>query len=545
MSGPSVVSAARPAPADVRNRLAILGPSTEQIWGSVFDPESPIVLTSNGQGANAGQTHAQVVYWLEGALELAVNGGVTGNTSADILGRVDAFIAAAQGRVGWILCGTLYGNDFGSIDVATSLANCKAIYDRLDNLRGVRKIACTITNRDDGYRGLFTKSAPLGGGTMSSAEYVDFVRRSDQLVRDYVRSHDGWLLVDYHRAVTVDHLYKTTSDGRSTTADGTHPNHNGGDQLAREIAKVVKPHVHLVDPLALATDDSVMFGDSHFLKPGTLTNEISLIGTTGVPDGGTFTISVPSNVYGIPSGTTAPIPWNAFGSKSADTGVGSVEAALEAVWGVGNFAVTGNSPNVADGNWYHFITWQGVYAGKTVPILVTDGSLLTKAGSHVGVGISSSRSAAGGAPTGWATANTGFATTLVARDDGRGYWCRMEALQDGASVSLNQTFGVIAAGVVFRGEAELRVDDTWRNPVRCDIVINPQVPVTVTNCWQLNFGISPAPLCFNPGPSQGPALTPWVTLAADTSGGTFQVNFQAGLGSVLYVGRVGIRKYVP
>lgn len=496
-----------------RNRLAILGPSTEANWGNVVDPNNPIVLSSNGQAAQASQVHAQMIYWLGGRLELVYNGGVSGDTSAMILARTDAFIAAVTGNVGWILAGTLFGNDFGSIDVDTSIANCVAIYDKLAALKDVRKVICTITNRDDVHNGTF--------GGMTATQYIEYVRRADQAVFDYCRDHDDFILVDYHRAVSRDSLYLTTPDGRPTTEDGIHPNHNGGDLMARAIAAAIEPHSFPVDRLAGQTDAGVLIGDDHFFK-GSPSSEIQYLSFTGTVTAGTYTVTVPANSLGIPSGTTSAIAWNA--------GSAALKTALEGVLGTGNVATTGDASP-----WDHFISLQGTLAGLAAPLLTVNSAGLTGGtGSIV-------RVAGGGVPANWAVTNTGFKVTVVPRDDGLGNWCRMEAIQNGASVTVGHSFGAIASGAVFRGECELRIDDDWVNPQRAELVVTPQAPITVTASCQLASGISPSPRCFNPGESTGPLLTPWAQAGVGLSTGFVSLGFAADTGSVVYLGRCGVR----
>jgi hypothetical protein len=78
---------------------------------------------------------------------------------------------------------------------------------------------------------------------------------------------------------------------------------------------------------------------------------IQTLTVLGSPTGGSFTLSTP---FPLPSGTTQAIPYNA--------NAGTIQAALEAVIGAGNVAVTGGpAPDQP-----FTITFGGAFARQTL-----------------------------------------------------------------------------------------------------------------------------------------------------------------------------------
>ena len=83
----------------------------------------------------------------------------------------------------------------------------------------------------------------------------------------------------------------------------------------------------------------------------------------GAPTGGTFTLSTAAP---LPVATTAPIPYTATPQQ--------VQNALAAIVGNGNVSVASLTAAALS------ITFQGAYAGESIPTLVADSSALTGGG---------------------------------------------------------------------------------------------------------------------------------------------------------------------
>ncbi len=103
-------------------------------------------------------------------------------------------------------------------------------------------------------------------------------------------------------------------------------------------------------------------GGVPYRYPNAVCSSAQSVAITGSPTGGTFTLSTSAP---LPVGTTAPIPYDATAA--------TVQAALGAIVGVNNIAVTGG-PAPATGL---TITFQHVYAGMNIPNLGADGTGLT------------------------------------------------------------------------------------------------------------------------------------------------------------------------
>jgi hypothetical protein len=497
-----------------RNTVAVIGPSTAFKWGHPVSPDHPLTLSTPGASAEAATTAASLQFWLDGAMQFVYNAGVSGDTSATILARTAAAIAAAGQPAFWVLL-DLDGNDPQSFTQVASLANMQAICEQFDTQPGY-KVLPTWVNLDAGMDGTLAKA---GGGFFTPTEWAEWVRASDAWKREWVVTHSGWLLADVHAEVTRSNLYRT-----NYSADKTHPTNLGGDYVARPIAKAMRSRFSGGSGLAVATDASNPFGDGYFLR-GTPTDSFQTI-TLGGASGGTFTLTMPANSLGVPAGTTAAITVAGTSPSYAGTAA-NVLAALQALVGVGNVAVGGLT-----------VEFIGAYAGQTVPLMTLGAGGLTGAS-----GATVTNSGSGGAPAGWLLiGNSNIKASVEARDDGLGNWLVLEAVANGAGVTLVRSVGsTFSTGVKMCAEMEIRVDKTWVNPTRSELYLNFTTPLNITSAAMLASGKSPDPLCFNPGPSQHPLRTPYIVADRNYTVGNVFYTFGADSGSVVRVGRIGSR----
>lgn len=155
---------------------------------------------------------------------LIVNGGVSGETTADILSRTDAFIAANPNLdIAIVLAGQ---NDLpNSIQPAQSITNLLAIYKKFTDLN-IRLVCCTVM--------------PTGGEGRSFKTSKSLVNRA---IRAYVagKARASVALSDFMLAWADPAT--TTGDPLSgaTQSDLTHPNTNGATRLGRVLARTLSP----------------------------------------------------------------------------------------------------------------------------------------------------------------------------------------------------------------------------------------------------------------------------------------------------------------
>ena len=488
-------------------RMAIIGTNAELAYGV---PGANPVLVSGATNVGVRNAAAALSYWINGSVDVVYNGSNASETSADIYNRMNAAIATAGGDIGYWVIGCPYQNDFSMLSTSQSQSNMQAIFDRIGQERGF-KLICTLGNRDAGMNGTLPKS---GGGFYSASEYAERVRALDKFVRDYARNNYDFILVDMHAALTRDNVYRA-----GYTTDGTLTSNRGADLQGRAIARAIKNRVTPDNGLALAADNSVPFGDGYFFKGGT-SNEVQAVNVGGA-SGGTFTLTIPANNYGVPAGTTTAIPYNFSAS--------ALQAALNVILGAGSTSVSGTA-----------VTFTGDYAGKSMPTMTLTSSLTGATSPGV------TRVTLGGIANGWTgTFNAGVRYYTEDREDGFGKWQVIDIVANASTGVISRSIGTsFAAGTKMYAEAELRADSVWNNPQFCELVLNPTTPSNVLAHWFRTQDVTPDPGSFNPGPSQGVARTPIIQASGSTSwtAGNLNVNFKADAGSKLYIGRCGTRK---
>lgn len=188
-----------------------------------------------------------------------LNGGVTGNTTAQILARVQADVLALNPGYAHVLAGT---NDaISGVAFATTQANLIAIYDAIQSA-GIRLIVGTI--------------APYSSATTAQLVAIE---RINKFIREQARTRPGVLLVDYHAVLAnADGNFRITGT-LAYTADGTHPSCGGAMRMGKALADVLAPVVPASLDLPSSNVDSVT-NQASFAVPNILTNPM-MIGTTG------------------------------------------------------------------------------------------------------------------------------------------------------------------------------------------------------------------------------------------------------------------------
>jgi lysophospholipase L1-like esterase len=172
----------------------------------------------------------------------SVNGGVTGNTSAQALARLDALLAANNFDVLWVMVGT---NDASqSVGLSTFQSNIIAMKAKAD-AKGIPIGLSLVPPRG------------VAGGSACDTENT-FVRQYNLWLRFWCRAN-GVPCADTYSALVdtvtgkIASAYNTaSSDGTGGPGDATHPNNAGHLALAYAIAPVLGQLCPSLTPWPLA-----------------------------------------------------------------------------------------------------------------------------------------------------------------------------------------------------------------------------------------------------------------------------------------------------
>lgn len=188
-----------------------------------------------------------------------VNGGITGQTTTQILARVQQDVIDLKPGYAHVLAGT---NDMiTGVTFSTIQANLTAIYDAIQNA-GIRLIAGTI--------------APYSGATTTQLVTIE---RINNFIRSQALTRPGMIVADYHTALAgADGNWRTTGT-TAYTGDGTHASTGGAMRMGKVLAEALTPHVPAVNILPTSNVDAIGNAGS-FNQPNLLTNPM-FTGTAG------------------------------------------------------------------------------------------------------------------------------------------------------------------------------------------------------------------------------------------------------------------------
>jgi len=164
-----------------------------------------------------GNRQSQYAYWLEKTFPQIKfnNRGISGQTSADILSRVDRELDQSQPKAVILMVGV---NDiFRGYAPETLRANLEALYEKIQ-ARQIPLMVLTILP----YRGL----------SESRAKQIDAI---NQWIKEYSVSHElGFCDTASAMRSSSDHLKL------ELTRDGLHPNPEGYHRMAEAIARALR-----------------------------------------------------------------------------------------------------------------------------------------------------------------------------------------------------------------------------------------------------------------------------------------------------------------
>lgn len=224
--------------------------------------------------------------WLGQRVEIVNprNAPVPGNTTADVLARLDTDVTPYAAGVAVVLLGT---NDIAAGTAsATIIANLETIYDRL-RAAGSTVIACTILPRNRSDDSDAKRTA---------------LREVNTWIRSYCQTTRGAILADTHARLvnpSTGRALGNPSVASQWFADGIHPNPDGAHAIASELYRVLDPLLPRYNNLTSSNaDETNLISNGRFYNQGGF---LSLSGTSGryasLPDfaaipRGTFSIAV-------------------------------------------------------------------------------------------------------------------------------------------------------------------------------------------------------------------------------------------------------------
>jgi lysophospholipase L1-like esterase len=187
------------------------------------------------------------------------NGGITGQTTTQILARVQQDVIDVKPGWAHVLAGTndmITGVAFGTIQ-----ANLTAIYDAILGA-GIRLIVGTI--------------APYSGATTAQLIAIE---RINNFIREQALTRPGVVLADYHAVLAgADGNWRTVGT-TAYTGDGTHASTGGAMRMGKVLAEALASQVPAVNILPTSNVDAIGNAAS-FDKPNLLTNPM-FTGTAG------------------------------------------------------------------------------------------------------------------------------------------------------------------------------------------------------------------------------------------------------------------------
>lgn len=247
--------------------IGLIGASTEANNGTA-EPLNQAAYQKDAAGV-AGLSDYGYLSWALAFLgwrapRFTLQGGVSGNTSGDILARVPALLADKSSLPDCIVCGSgLFGNDFtgnpgtGGVavpSIAQGQANIKAI---LDAVVATGKLVIIATAQHH-------SGTSLPGTVTDGLTYQQYQATQNSYLRAYAEANPRCLVLDIER-ITSDAVTGAWRTGLS--GDGLHPFGPGAAYIGSELASLLSPFC--------PTDQ----GPSNALNP------FNLLGTKGFMQG--------------------------------------------------------------------------------------------------------------------------------------------------------------------------------------------------------------------------------------------------------------------
>jgi len=211
--------------------IATLKPNTVVLFGDSITAQNTDDLFTY-YNAKGYFTWANII--LGHRLNLIKNAGISGNTTAQMLARIDTDVIAYKPSYCIVPCGI---NDITTaVPKATTITNLQNIYEKLISNK-ITVIACTILPATD----------------------VDTVTEKDALysinnwIKEYSWSKKDIILCNWHHVICDQ---ATGTPLANTTSDGKHPSLYGAGLLGKFMADILSPIIPKFDTLLSSNFDS-------------------------------------------------------------------------------------------------------------------------------------------------------------------------------------------------------------------------------------------------------------------------------------------------
>ena len=228
--------------------------------GNLSDNPLLPVTTAYATGATSAGMFAWANAQLGHRLKMAGNGGVPGDTSEQILARLDALLDVPSDIVS-VHAGA---NDFAQGWAASrTITALTTIYNKI-RATGRRLLVCTTMSRS----------------TMNNPTGYAYLATVNQFIKNYARKTPGVILADISSAMTDPATGTPYNTGVFYTADGTHPNAIGAQAMGKVIADALRPFYPANDVFSSNNNDPLnyMRNACNLGTAGTVAN-----GITGTP----------------------------------------------------------------------------------------------------------------------------------------------------------------------------------------------------------------------------------------------------------------------
>jgi len=296
------------------NKLLVIGDSITYLdAGNLSDNPLLDPVTAYRGGAKStgmfGWANAQLGH----RLRMAGNAGVPGNTSAQILARIDTALAIPSDIVA-VLAGA---NDFAqSVTAAQTIANLTAIYSKVKKT-GRTLLALTTMSRS----------------TMNTSAGYAYLSVVNQFIKNYARSNPNVILADICSVITDPVTGVPFNSAPFPTNDGTHPNAIGAQRMGKVIADALRPFIPASDIFSSSNTDplNLMRNACNTGTGGTVANGIT--GTPGTQWGFSSTGTAVAAVSKVARTDNLPGEWTRLVIDPTNTA--PIIASGGILWGVG------------------------------------------------------------------------------------------------------------------------------------------------------------------------------------------------------------------
>lgn len=236
--------------------------------------------------------------FLNQAFNVISKNGVSGDTTVDILARIDADTIAKKPAYCMLLAGI---NDIQQYQPTAAVlqGRLEQIYDKL-SVAGIRIITSTI----------------MPSNVLDSAEKLATFYAVNDWIRRYAQNHPNIIFADM-AAVLSD---GTTSAPKAGYTDGTHQYAKGAIRMGKSLADKIRPHIKMIDHLPFTNADPLNLWS----------NGMMLGDTSGAADGITVLTGAGAEQTQskVPSTDDIPAEWQVVDITTQGTALSTIASSV-------------------------------------------------------------------------------------------------------------------------------------------------------------------------------------------------------------------------